>query len=784
MTMQTNPSLRRPMIFFVLTFLCLLATGSGLYIFSRSLSPTSALAAVFTACPSNLLSGTNCIVDHLISSTPTSGTAPVGATIYSWVKSGVTYILNFGDGTEVQAPNCTFPYSNDPSSCTGRGYIGHTYATAGSYILRLIDYSCPASSSTCNRIIDSIIINVSSPTKPSCTLINGDGLPQLQSLVASGCTTITTAADATVNLSTTTPYTVPSTVTVAFLTGAKWSLGANTTITLDGPYAIPSDGNTYFIGTGKIVSRETYATSTCPVSKRVAYPEWFGARVNDSQDDSDAITKAFGLGNFVQLKAGTYDVKSRIWIDRGGTITGAGQSLTTLRQMRDANLIYYPDATHASYAELWSQILLQDFIIGLASNCSSAIDLTIDGSLLPDDLSQLSNTKSSFGTDPIVSAIQVSTSGGWQLGDPPIHNISIKNLTITLPASNCITLQSSRAADGVFIDSVTCSARTSRPNTSGMTIEAFHPTHANAFKNITVSNSTFTGGTYGLYIAGVQNLLIDHVTVTGTLGTVMAALFYTSDNGHSTTATVTNSTFSHPYPTASTEAVIKIAGRGYVKDLENVFPYLRDATTSLAFENTTISSTEYPTSPLIPLVRDVIGFTKPVTFKNTIFMGGSYGILAADPADPAKFGGQVYIQNPNGTASTMRDVTDAEISTNGVRHSDFVVSLTSKFYRQALSAIHVKLSSVKIFDTNFYNIGTSPNAVGFPVVNIGTLSPFSPATAPQFNIQYNSYSGLNANAFVQTPQTLLNSSLLIKNNALFKVDSNSRTSMESLRIVP
>src|SRR5262249_49491674 len=147
--------------------------------------------------------------------------------------------------------------------------------------------------------------------------------------------------------------------------------------------------------------------------------------------------------------------------------------------------------------------------------------------------------------------------------------------------------------------------------------------------------------------------VIEDSKIVGNPGTLLGALFYTSDNGHLITAKVRRTNFSLMNPLPDT-AVIELAARGYVKDLENVFPFLVEQDSSITFEGGTIESAAYPAGTVIPLVWDSIGFKAQALFDGVTFRGGSNAILAGDPLLPAAFGTTVFFQN-QGAPTTARD---------------------------------------------------------------------------------------------------------------------------------
>lgn len=628
----------------------------------------------------------------------------------------------------------------------------------------------------------------SGPMLPGCTLVDGDTDAQLRNMLQAGCATLQTAAGARVVLQPGENVTIPAATTLRLEEGASWLLGDDASVLVEGPYELPMVREQFFFGKGRIARAPSSVSplggdngTTCAPPSRIAYPEWFGAKVDDQVDDAPAIARALALGDAIDLAAGRYQVAHRILLDRHQTLRGAGMSVTRINQAADASIVQYAtDPADPNYAD-WRAYLLQDFIVGLASDCATVHDLSIIGSDLPDDLSGLSNVKAALNTDPLVSGIQISSSMRWRLGDPPIQNIEVRDVEIYRAASNCINIQSDRAATDVTIRGVRCEARQTRSNTSGLTIEAFHPTYANKFERIAVYDSSFRGGTWGLYIAGVTDFSFINSTVEMGPGATNAALFYTSDNGHPITAKVRGSRLSLMTPWASSRAVVELAGRGYVKDVAGSFPFMQATESSLVMEDSIIESSEYksanPSAAMIPLLWDVIGMREPVAITRTEFRGGSVGITGGDPLNDAVFGAVVYDR----VAEVERDLTLAEIESLSAYHSNFVVSL-AQFRGQAGSAIRLNRGALQVYDTTFYNVGTQPVTANLPIVDLGAPSPFHPMRNA---FAFNGFSGVNANSFLRIRSNVLSESTTYgTNNAFATAQSRRPETMETILLAP
>jgi len=553
-----------------------------------------------------------------------------------------------------------------------------------------------------------------------CTLQDGDTVARLVGSITEGCGVVVTEEGATVTLSSPNTITVPEGVRLVLRAGARWNVTAGTDVVVRGSYELPLERTQVFGGEGRVRTAGQLEEQACPTAPRVVYPEWFGARVDDGNDDSLAISAALSFGERVELAAGTYDLQNRLLLTRHQTLVGQGVGTTRLSQLPDANIVQYPErqSPEDPHFATWRDVVIHDFIVGLASDCAAVRNLSIVGDRLPDDLRSLSNVHAKLGYDPVVSGIQISSHLGWKQGTPPIKDVVVSHVEVVRPASSCVAIQSDRAARDVLIEDLACTARNSRPNTSGLTIEAFHPTYANRFENITVRRCTFRGGSWGLYIAGVRNFVFEDSAVEAGAGAYNAALFYTSDNGHPITATVRNSSFTLMQPTPASRSVVELVGRGYAKDRAGVFPFLVATDSSLSFEGGSIASAEHPSERLVPLVLDTVGFESPVVFRGTTFTGGNYAILGADPARPAAFGGCVYEHNATpGAPTIIRDVTVAEVRKHRLHHSTFQLS-ECEFRRQASSAIKLTRGSLRLSATKFRDTRRAPGALRAPVVDV------------------------------------------------------------------
>jgi hypothetical protein len=163
--------------------------GTG-YIDDKSDAPFSFVTAptpnpINNACPVNYLNNGACTLNHLLGIHFLNG---LNATFFSFVRPGLNYVINFGDGTEQSVTTCTLPLSGQSSSCTDAGYITHAYAKSGTYQVSVIDYTCTGGSTACNLIIDSTSVVVTGTAQPqanSAPLTNPNLASALSALEAS-----------------------------------------------------------------------------------------------------------------------------------------------------------------------------------------------------------------------------------------------------------------------------------------------------------------------------------------------------------------------------------------------------------------------------------------------------------------------------------------------------------------------------------------------------------------------------------------------------------------------
>ena len=80
-----------------------------------------------------------------LSASPMRGDAPLTVTFNTWLSgfrmNTISYVINFGDGSEERATDCPAP----ADACTGPGVNTHTYANNGTYVATLVKITntCP-----------------------------------------------------------------------------------------------------------------------------------------------------------------------------------------------------------------------------------------------------------------------------------------------------------------------------------------------------------------------------------------------------------------------------------------------------------------------------------------------------------------------------------------------------------------------------------------------------------------------------------------------------------------
>lgn len=556
------------------------------------------------------------------------------------------------------------------------------------------------------------------PTVPairSCILTDGSTATTLQAMLASGCTTIETAANARVRLSS--PSTIHIPVHVSLGTGAQWDLSSETRVVLGGGYTIPLERTPYFTGAGRIESatstRSVDTSGSCGIdAPRIAYPEWFGAKAGDATDDSVAINKALQLGNDVVLATGIYDQVNRIMLEDHQTLRGASKKQTFIRQSKNPSI--NTDLT----APIFKRIGRSDFIVGLGGDCTALSDLTIDASAFPRSPTGflMIGIKVGFALDGFNNTPTPTR--------PPIKNITIRNVQIVKPEFNCIYIGTARGIHGVMIDGVDCTMRgfgETLQSAAGLSTAGFGYPYPYQQKDITVRNSIFRGGgTWVMYLAGAENfriedsqLILDNSAcptpdLAGCGLTVLKA--YTGDIADPLTLTIKNSTlkFINPKRPSTTlhvemPSVINIIGGGHWSHNPTYAPFIVDKSgervrTSLRIEGSTLEATGTGAENTA-LIRDLINFSEPIVITSSTLKGGGYGILAASSTNPQAFGGVRGYYGSAGyvlgrpelwplcqptagrlsTAHIMCDFSAEDLAntTLKIRHSDFDVSQTT-----------------------------------------------------------------------------------------------------------
>lgn len=594
------------------------------------------------------------------------------------------------------------------------------------------------------------------PTPPAknCLLANGSSATHLASMISSGCTIITTDTNAHVTITTNGTMTIPANVQLVFNAGAKWTIATSSTVVVQGTYQIPLRRVQVFDGGGSITSVDNYDTLGCPVTQRVAYPEWFGGKVNDGIDDSTAISQALSLGNSVNLTAGTYDISNRILLNKNQELAGARNGATVLREVANPNILQWDAAGD------FRQIGLGDFMIGMASDCTKARDLTLDGSLVPNNYMR---TKSNFSVHglypPTFYGIAISIGTNWTSyyaqKPTPVKNTTIRNVSIHNFVDGGITIYSLRGADGVIIDHANITARTINAGTSAALRTSVITPDVGPVRNLTITNSSLDGGWVTVYLAGTENVLIENSTITAEPGAAEAVNLYVSDVGHAMSTVIRNSTISMPIPHSNTDnsfppSVVYLGGRSRQFSIQKAF--LHPVPATLSIENSTISSAPYGTnSEIVPLIREDVGLSAPIKLSGVTFKGGNYAILAGSETSLDGFGGDVI--DTTRKPIVFREYTPAEIAVHQASHSNFDIS-GSIFSGQAMSAIRLVFGALKITNSQFTGTGASPAARTSPIIDLRSNSPYDTSPLAHNVFDNNSYSPLYANAFLRTTSLL------------------------------
>lgn len=592
-----------------------------------------------------------------------------------------------------------------------------------------------------------------------CEIKNGDGPSEIDTLVKAGCAELVTKAGTVVVFDTRNTYKIPAQVKLLFEEGALWKIKSGTNVEVSGTYSIPSVRKKFFSieSGGKISSVWQNATKSCGLEAKKSYPEWFGAVPNDSVDDSIEIRHAVEFGNRVELGAGQYDIKNRIILNRNQSFIGAGQDVTKLVHDAQPNLLQW-DAKGVFKEVGWI-----DFVLGIDSNCVTVRDFAIDASK-PDEqgVRDLTNFDEKVGVLN-VSAIKISLGNDWVKNLAPISNITLTNLKINKPVNSCIYVWSNRSAKDIAMDNITCVARdTQNYQSSGISLSGQVAKEPNRISNVSIKNSSFTGGRWTVYIAGVTNMVIDNTTIVARENALSAIKFYTSDIGDPSTVTIKNSRISHMTPSKTTFtntkdelAVIHVVGRPLHCDMVGI-PCLTTPQTGLTIENSTIETSK-DAAVQVPLIRESIGLTDGVTIKNSTFIGGSFALLAAHPTDNSLYGGfkltKQKIVSPLCDVvltgyETPCDFTEEELKTYKLKHSSFILR-GNTFRDQAEAAVRLNFASLDARGNSFIGTGQRNNAVTRGAIELLSMSPFDTQSSPKNTISSNTFSSITNSSFVK-----------------------------------
>lgn len=162
--------------------------------------------------------------------------------------------------------------------------------------------------------------------------------------------------------------TVPSNIRLKFETGGVCEVTKGVTLTINGSLEAPL--TQIFRGAGKVVIGGGYMEKV--------YPQWWGAKAGDGEDDTSPIQAAIDSGRAVFFHGGRYDISSRLVIYSGSILEGAlstpeihaTETLPAMLQRPD--LTPPPDGIHYNYATRIDNIRItnlrfhgEDSVIGL-----------------------------------------------------------------------------------------------------------------------------------------------------------------------------------------------------------------------------------------------------------------------------------------------------------------------------------------------------------------------------------------------------------------------------------
>lgn len=108
--------------------------------------------------------------------------------------------------------------------------------------------------------------------------------------------------------------TVPSNVTLWFLQGAMLSIDSGVTVTINGPI----EAGLYQIFTGN-------GTISGSIKNEKVYPQWWGAKINGTTDDTSALQKALTAHYYVFITVGNLRITSTINLKAFQRLEGEGE---------------------------------------------------------------------------------------------------------------------------------------------------------------------------------------------------------------------------------------------------------------------------------------------------------------------------------------------------------------------------------------------------------------------------------------------------------------------------
>lgn len=170
------------------------------------------------------------------------------------------------------------------------------------------------------------------------TVAYSNSISSAVTVIGSSITTIVVSSTMTLSANTT----VPSNVTLKVVRGGYISNTASKTLTVNGAFeAGPYEIFTNFLSTNIVLNN-------CEFS----YPEWFGAKADNSFDNVNAINAVVKLGLPTQFNRGTYLTSSSATLNTPVTISGRGKGKTIIKRSSAGSAIFVVASSSASIEDL------------------------------------------------------------------------------------------------------------------------------------------------------------------------------------------------------------------------------------------------------------------------------------------------------------------------------------------------------------------------------------------------------------------------------------------------